>query len=211
MINDLMLILRDWKWIAAVAAGFVVVGLMMLAVVVSMIGFGLFVAASSATGERPPATSGQNNRRSSGPPPAAPAGRLAPELAGTWHHRAGGGETDFTGKSRYRSSRARLYRIAPDGAVEYSFERETLTIMQCEIKERRTASGRAVSDETTLTISFGETAVAESDSCEGGETASKTLPAETVALRYRLQTGPGGETELCFAEPDGEACFEKKN
>ena len=34
-------------------------------------------------------------------------GKIAPELVGTWQYRAGGGETDFTGKSRYRSHRNR--------------------------------------------------------------------------------------------------------
>lgn len=139
-------------------------------------------------------------------------GKLAPELVGTWQYRAGGGETDFAGKSRYRSHRNRVYRFAADGAVEYGFVRDTLTIMQCEIKERKYATGTAATEGSVLTIKFNEADFAGSNSCEGGATEEKKVPAETVRLKYRLQTDEvTGARQLCLAEADGETCYNKKD
>ena len=136
-------------------------------------------------------------------------GSVAPELVGRWLKREGGGETDFTGKSRYRSHRRYLYEIAADGSVNYTFDRETLTIMQCEIMEKKTASGAALTAGETLTINLDEGVVTESNSCEGGESVEKTLPAETRNLKWNLKT-EGERTELCLMESEGEICYLKQ-
>ena len=192
------------KLVVAALASFVLLAGAFMVFVIVVIGLGLFAVISTEPPQRAARPRNDAPRRN------APAGRLSPELVGTWTHRAGGGETDFTGKSRYRSKRARVYEFKADGAFEYALERETLTIMQCEIKESRRASGRVSSDGTRLTIALDETKQSESNSCEGGETLEKTLPAETSTLEFRLQTDEAtGARQLCLIEPDGEACFAK--
>jgi hypothetical protein len=184
---------------AALAGGF------LLVCVVAVVGFALL----SATGEEnggPGKTRAARTKKA----PAAPPGALAPELVGAWINRSGGGDVDFTGKTRYRSSRVNVYRFAADGTVEFTSDKDVLTILQCEIKERRRADGRAATGGETLTINFGEADFAASNSCEGGETAEKTLPAETVAIGWRI-TEEFGAPQLCLAEPEGELCYERQD
>jgi hypothetical protein len=205
--------------VLGVGAACVAVAVFMVAV----IGLSLIAAAGEEENGRdktPPTTAEKRRKQSGSGSSKSKADRgkeldyssdaLAPELIGKWQLRQGGGETDFTGKSRYRSHRRYFYEFAADGAVEYSMERETLTIMQCEIKERTAASGKASTSGDALTIYFGQSDSAASNSCEGGETTQKTLPAETVNLTWRLQT-ENEQTRLCFAEPGGEACYDKQD
>lgn len=208
------------KAILITVLGVVLAGALVVALMAAVIGISLIAAAGEEEFDdnKPAATNGSRRSQDSrvktarrggdGDEPEAPPGTIAPELVGTWQHRAGGGETDFTGKTRYGSTRRQTYKIAADGTVEYKFERETLTIMQCEIKEDKTATGKAASDAGALVINFGTGDHAESDSCEGGERQEKTLAAETVRLSYRLQN-EDDRVQLCFDATDGEACFDK--
>jgi hypothetical protein len=201
---------RKAKGILIAVLGVGLLGGFLVVFAAMVVSVGLLAAASEAENDRTTVTGSRDEQRRK--PAASPknsSGSVAPELVGRWLKREGAGETDFTGKSRYRSHRLYLYEIAADGAVDYTFDRETLTIMQCEIKERKKASGTAASEGATLSIALDEVTLAESNSCDGGETVRKTLPAETRYLKWNLKT-EGERTELCLAESSGEVCYLKQ-
>lgn len=135
-------------------------------------------------------------------------GTLAPELVGTWQRSEGSGHIDYTGKTQYKSGVYFTYELAANGAVKYSMEADTLSILQCKIAETKTAFGTASSDAVTLTINLNKTAHTKSNSCEAAEDIDEMLPAETVELKYELKT-EYGETRLCLTGENGEACYQK--
>jgi hypothetical protein len=189
--------------IAATGGGLLIGFLLLCVAVIAAVGF---ISASSAGPDGPTRRSAVKSKKA----PDAPQGSLAPELAGTWINRSGGGSVDYTGKTQYRSGRVTTYRIAADGSVEYFVEKDVLTILQCEIKERRTAGGKAATAAGTLTVNLGESDFTASNSCEdGGETTARTLPAETVKLDYRIDE-EFGAPRLCLDEAEGELCYDKE-
>lgn len=136
-------------------------------------------------------------------------GSLDPELVGKWVWSEGSRQIDNTGKTQYGGGSWHTYEFTADGAVEYTMKKDLLTIMQCRINESKSGRGTAVSDGETLTISFGEMQDTGTSSCGGEDNFDKTIPAETVKLKYELKT-EYGETSLCLAGSDGEACYQKE-
>ena len=205
---------KSAKGILIAVAGAGVLGGIFVVFLAAIIGVGMIaaageeendnsnIAASRDGSKRSRESSGIRSKRSNA------AGSIPAEMVGRWVKREGGGETDFTGKSRYRSHRIYVYEFSADGSVKYTFDRETLTIMQCEIKERRAADGTAATEGDTIVVNLDEGVAAESNSCEGGETVEKQMPEETRRLKWNLKTETGAP-ELCLTEANGEVCYAK--
>jgi hypothetical protein len=136
---------------------------------------------------------------------------IAPDLVGEWIKSEGSGQVDATGKTQYRSGAQFTYQFLPDGTVEYKYEKKVLSIIQCQIEETKTKTGKVVISDDTMTIKFGETDFTSSNSCEEADNFEKTLPAETIRLNWHLKTDEYDVTRLCLDETDGEACYDKRD
>lgn len=137
-------------------------------------------------------------------------GSFDQELVGKWQRNDGSGYIDPTGKTKYKSGAFYNYEFSPDGTVRRSMDKDVLTIMQCQINETKRATGKATVSGDSMTIAFGETNHTSSNSCESADNFEKTLPAETVALRWHLKT-EYETTRLCIDEADGEKCYDRKS
>ena len=137
-------------------------------------------------------------------------GSISGELIGKWHRDEGDSSIDYTGKTQYKSGADYTLEFAADGTARYSMESDVLSIMQCRIKESKSATGTANVSGDSITISFGKTAHTKSNSCESSENLNETLPAEIVTLDYRLKTEYEA-TRLCINEKDGEKCYDRQD
>lgn len=158
--------------------------------------------------EKPQKPDDESDEESSKTEAASLNGTLAPELVGKWMWSEGSRQDDGTGKTKYGGGSWHTYEFAAGGAVKYTMKKDLLTIMQCRINETKSGEGEAVSDGDMLTISFGEMQDTGTNSCGGENNFDKTIPAETIKLKYELKT-EYGETQLCITGEEGERCYQK--
>ena len=135
-------------------------------------------------------------------------------LAGKWFRSEGGGHVDWTGKTQYKSGKSYYFEFFPDGTVEYTVERDTLTIMQCRIKGNEKARGKYAINGNSMTLNLGAMSSIGTDSCDAKGNYNKTLPASSVTVPFKLKkmesiTRPDNPTLLCFDGNDGETCYER--
>jgi hypothetical protein len=137
-------------------------------------------------------------------------GGIPDAMVGSWTRSEGSSQIDSTGKTQYGGGAHFTYDFSADGSVKYRMDKKLLTIMQCKIEERKSAEGTAAVSGDVLNIDLGETAFFSSNSCDDAKNFDKTLPAETVSLKWRLKT-EYDVTRLCIDEKDGEMCYDRKD
>lgn len=135
-------------------------------------------------------------------------------LAGKWWRGEGSGSVDYTGKTKYKSGKEYIFEFFADGTVEYTFELDVLSIVQCRTKELRKSRGRYSVSGDTLTISLNAGSTVGSSSCEAKNNFRKATPAETITKRFKIRkmdsiTRPDDPLMLCFDGQSDDACFEK--
>lgn len=136
------------------------------------------------------------------------------DLIGKWWRGEGGGSVDYTGKTQYKSGKNFTFEFFADGTVEYTYELDVLSIVQCRTKELRKSRGRYSVSGDTLTINLNAGNTIGSSSCERKDNFNKATPAETITKQFQIRkmdsiTRPDNPLMLCFDGQDGEACFEK--
>jgi hypothetical protein len=134
-------------------------------------------------------------------------------LNGKWFRTVGGGSIDWTGKTQYKSGENFYFEFFPDGTVEYTREKDVLSIMQCRITERQKARGRYSVSGNTLKIELGAMTSVGSDSCDAKGNFNKTLEASNLTINFEIKkmeslTRPDKPTIMCFDGSD-DVCYEK--
>lgn len=137
-------------------------------------------------------------------------------LVGKWWRGEGGGFIDYTGKTNYKSGKNYTFEFFPDGTVEYSFNLDVLSIVQCRTKEDAKARGKYTVSGDTLTITLAAGTTVGSSTCEKSDNFRKSLPAATITKKYTIKrmesiTRPDNPWMLCFDGQEGNSCFEKQS
>lgn len=137
-------------------------------------------------------------------------------LIGKWYRGTGSGYIDPTGKTQYKSGESYYFEFFPNGTVEYTYEKDVLSIMQCKIKGSNKARGQYAISGDSLTINLGTMSSTGSDSCDAKGNFTKTEPASTITKKFKIKKmeslfRPDNPTILCFDGQDGDGCFEKTN
>lgn len=211
---------KNTKIIIGIVLGLLLIGGFIFVGAIALIGISIMAAQASddTTPKNKPSISrngsnqtkkSQNSSNDSDEDAAEISGSFSPELVGKWNRSEGSGHVDYTGKTQYKSGADFTYEFSADGTVKYSMDKDVLSILQCKIAENKSATGKAASDGETLTVSLGKMNHTSSNSCEAADNFEKTLPAETIKLKYRLKT-EYEETQLCIEENDGERCYQRK-
>jgi hypothetical protein len=135
-------------------------------------------------------------------------------LVGKWSRSEGGGFIDYTGKTRHKAGKTYTFEFFSDGTVEYVYDNDVLSIVQCRIKETSKARGKYAVNGNSLTMNLGAGNSTGSSSCETKGNFNKTTPASTVTKKFTVKrmdsiTRPDNPWMLCFEGNDGEACFER--
>jgi hypothetical protein len=136
-------------------------------------------------------------------------------LAGRWFRTVGGGSVDWTGKTQYKAGENFYFEFFPDGTVEYTREKDVLSIMQCRITEKQKARGRYAVSGRTLKIDLGAMSSVGSDSCDAKGNFNKTLEPSNLTVEFEIKkmeslTRPDKPTIMCFNGSD-DVCYEKVN
>jgi len=135
-------------------------------------------------------------------------------LAGKWWRGSGSGFIDYTGKTQYKAGESFYFEFFADGTVEYTREKDVLSIVQCRIKANDKARGKYTISGDTMTINLGAMSSVGSSTCEKNDNYNKTLPASSVTKRFTIKrmeslARPDNPWMLCFEGQEGDACFEK--
>lgn len=135
-------------------------------------------------------------------------------LVGKWWRGEGSGFVDYTGKTRYKSGKNYSFEFFADGTVEYTFNLDVLSIVQCRTKEDSKQRGKYTVSGDTLTITLAAGTSVGSSSCEKSDNFRKTMPAATITKKFTIKrmesmARPDKPWTLCFAGQEGDACFEK--
>ncbi len=141
-------------------------------------------------------------------------GSVPQNLVGKWWRGEGSGFVDYTGKTQYKSGNNYAFEFFADGTVEYTYNLDVLSIVQCRTKEDRKARGRYSVSGDTLTIKLNAGTTVGSSSCEAKNNFKKSVPAETIVKRFKIKlmesiARPDNPLMLCFDGQDGDSCFEK--
>ncbi|MGI8883955.1 MAG: hypothetical protein ACR2IA_06905 [Pyrinomonadaceae bacterium] len=136
------------------------------------------------------------------------------ELIGKWWRGNGSGFIDHTGKTQYKAGETFTFEFFPDGTVEYVYDKDVLSILQCRTKKTDKARGKFTINGDSLTINLGMVSSVGSSSCEAKNNFKKTEPASSVTRKFQVRkmdsiTRPDNPLILCFNSGDGETCFEK--
>lgn len=153
-----------------------------------------------------------NNRKNA----AETSGGGSMNLVGKWWRGEGGGSIDYTGKTQYKSGRNYTFEFFADGTIEYVYELDVLSIIQCRTKESSKARGTYSVSGDTLTIKLAAGTSVGSSSCEAKGNFKKTVPAETLTRRFTIKKmdsvfRPDNPLILCFDNQEGDGCFERSN
>jgi hypothetical protein len=145
-------------------------------------------------------------------PKNAPGGM---SLHGKWFRTVGGGSVDWTGKTQYKAGENFYFEFFPDGTVEYTKEKDVLSIMQCRIQGTDKARGRYSVSGNTLKIELGDLVSTGSDSCDAKGNFKKNLGTSTITVSFEIKkleslSRPDKPTVMCFDGSD-EVCYEKVN
>jgi hypothetical protein len=136
-------------------------------------------------------------------------------LSGKWFRTVGGGSIDWTGKTQYKAGENFYFEFFPDGTVEYTREKDVLSIMQCRITEKQKARGRYAVSGRTLKIDLGAMSSVGSNSCDAKGNFNKTLEPSNLTVEFEIKkmeslTRPDKPTIMCFDGSD-DVCYEKVN
>lgn len=153
-------------------------------------------------------------------PPANTSGTFTPgagdsaNLVGKWWRGEGSGSIDYTGKTQYKSGRNYTFEFFPDGTVEYTYNLDVLSIVQCRTKEDSKARGKYTVSGDTLTMTLAAGTSTGSSSCESKNNFKKTTPAEKITKKFTIKrmesiTRPDNPWMLCFDGQEGDSCFER--
>jgi hypothetical protein len=104
--------------------------------------------------------------------------------------------------------------FSPDGTVEYTYNLDVLSIVQCRTKEDSKARGKYTVSGDTLTMTLAAGTSVGSSSCETSGNFKKTTPAEKITKKFTIKrmesiTRPDNPWTLCFDGQEGNSCFEK--
>jgi hypothetical protein len=135
-------------------------------------------------------------------------------LIGKWSRGEGSGFIDYTGKTQYKAGATYSFEFSPDGTVEYIYDKDVLSIMQCRTKETSKARGTVNIAGDSMTINLGAMSSIGSSSCEPKNNFNKTLPASTVTKKFKIKkmeslARPDNPSIICFDGQDDNSCFEK--
>lgn len=136
-------------------------------------------------------------------------------LSGRWFRTVGGGSVDWTGKTQYKAGENFYFEFFPDGTVEYTREKDVLSIMQCRITEKQKARGRYAVSGKKLQIDLGAMSSVGSNSCDANGNFSKTLDPSNLTVEFEIKkmeslARPDNPTIMCFNGSD-DICYEKVN
>lgn len=139
----------------------------------------------------------------------------SPRIIGKWSRAKGDGFVDYTGKTRYKAGETFTFEFFDDGTVEYVYESDVLSVMQCRTTETGKASGTFEANGDSLTMKLGAMKTIGTSSCGKGN-STKTLPASTLTKKFTVRrmdsvTRPDKPLLLCFDGQADENCFEKSN
>ncbi len=140
----------------------------------------------------------------------SPQGSISQEITGRWHRDEGSSYIDATGKTQYGAGADFTYHFSSDGTVEYTMDKKVKTIMQCDMVEKKSRNGKYAVNGDTITVNFGEMKFFSSSSCDDKDNFDKTLPAETVTLKWSLKT-EYEVTRLTLQDENGEFSYDKKD
>lgn len=140
----------------------------------------------------------------------------SPSVVGKWWRGAGSGFIDYTGKTQYKSGETYTFEFFPDGTVEYVYDSDVLSIVQCRTKETSKARGKYSVNGDTLTINLDAGNAVGSSSCEAKRNFRKTTPASTITKKFTIKkmesiARPDNPWTLCFDGQEGNSCFEKQS
>jgi hypothetical protein len=135
-------------------------------------------------------------------------------LTGKWSRGEGSGFIDSTGKTQYKAGAIYSFEFFPNGTVEYVYDKDVLSILQCRIKETSKARGTVKIEGDLMTINLGAMSSVGSSSCESKNNFNKTLPASTITKKFKIKKmesifRPDNPVILCFDGQDGDGCFER--
>jgi hypothetical protein len=135
-------------------------------------------------------------------------------LVGKWWRGEGSGFIDYTGKTQYKSGQNYIFEFFPDGTVEYTYNKDVLSIVQCRTKEDSKARGKYTVSGNTLTMTLAAGNSTGSSSCEAKNNFKKTTPAEKITKTFTIKrmeslARPDNPWTLCFDGQEGDSCFEK--
>lgn len=135
-------------------------------------------------------------------------------LIGKWSRGAGSGFIDYTGKTRYKAGETFTFEFFADGTVEYVYDKDVLSIIQCRTKENGKARGTFTVSGDTLRMNLGAMNTVGSSTCDSKDNFKKTEPASVVSKRFAIKkmdsiTRPDNPTIMCFDGANGETCFER--
>lgn len=137
-----------------------------------------------------------------------------PDVVGKWMRSTGSGSIDYTGKTQYKSGESFTFEFLPDGRVNYVYDKDVLSIMQCKIKETGKASGTFTISGDTMTINLGAMTSVGSSTCDKKDNFNRTSPAATITKNFTVKrmdsiTRPDNPVILCFDGQSDDSCFEK--
>jgi hypothetical protein len=136
-------------------------------------------------------------------------------LTGRWFRTVGGGSVDWTGKTQYKAGENYYFEFFPDGTMEYTREKDVLSIMQCRIKETQKARGRYAVSGRTLKIDLGAMSSVGSNSRDAKGNFNQTLEPSNLTVEFEIKkmeslARPDKPTIMCFDGSD-DVCYEKVN
>ena len=160
------------------------------------------------TEEEPAKTSGNGSGT------FTPGGGDSANLVGKWWRGEGSGFIDYTGKTQYKSGRNYTFEFFANGTVEYTYNLDVLSIVQCRTKEDSKARGKYTVSGDTLTMTLAAGTSIGSSSCESKNNFRKTTPAEKITKTFTIKrmesmARPDNPWTLCFDGQEGDSCFEK--
>lgn len=137
-------------------------------------------------------------------------------LIGKWYRGTGSGYVDPTGKTQYKAGESYYFEFFPNGTVEYTREKDVLSIMQCKIKGLDKARGQYTINGDSMTINLGAMNSVGTDSCDAKGNFTKTEPASSISKKFQIKKmdslfRPDKPTILCFDGQEGDGCFERTN
>jgi hypothetical protein len=139
---------------------------------------------------------------------------VSSNLVGKWFRTTGSGFIDYTGKTNYKAGENFTFEFFADGTVEYTREKDVLSIVQCRTKASDNARGTYSVSGNRLTIDLGAAKSVGSSTCDSKDNYNKSLPATSIVKTFTIKqmesiTRPDKPMMLCFEGQEGSDCFEK--
>lgn len=137
-------------------------------------------------------------------------------LTGKWYRGTGSSHIDSTGKTQYKAYDNYYFEFFPNGTVEYTYEKDVLTLLQCKINNSEKARGQYTISGDAMTINLGAMNSVGTDSCDAKGNYTKTEPASTIIKKFQIRKmdtlfRPDKPTILCFDGQTDDDCFKRNN